>query len=563
MQTPSTLSLQPAEQPTAWWILIPALILLIAPVVTVSEIAAHTRVDVVDDQLFGFFGWRIAHGAVVYRDVWDNKPPGIYWTNALGFVLGRDSYAGVIGLCVLAVTVQLVSFFVVAATVYTRGAAAIGTVLAAFFFTHGFFQGGTNRTETFLMACELTAMAFYFRGFVRDRWWKWYLAGMCAGCAFLYKQVGLAAWGTMGLHTIILVVLGDLPWRSGLRRCLLLAGGMLTPVAASVAVIAWQGAAQDAWFAIFAFNRAYFEEGNSSLTTLKLNRFQLREHFRVALLLPMLMSTAALIHAFLWRVRPKERPEDVAARIGPAACPRYMLLFAIWFAVAYYGAAISPHYFRHYLLPTFPPLMLMSAYLVNVLRGEISITRRLQRRIWVTACFVAMGYFLADSLKWHIGEVSRTWVYRLVEQRQPEWEVIASAVRQLSGPDDRIQCFGYYPGVYLSARRINASRYATTEKLGQVPHTRAAEIIRRQLRDELEAAPPQLIVMSAGDYARVREAQPAGPGEDWLSWWLQEFLGSHYRMVHEVADCNVYIFRRLDGAKQTGRSVADDDTATR
>ena len=64
------------------------MVLLLVPIVTLSQLTAHNRVDVVDDQMFGYFGWRIAHGAVPYKDVWDNKPPGIYWINALGFLIG-------------------------------------------------------------------------------------------------------------------------------------------------------------------------------------------------------------------------------------------------------------------------------------------------------------------------------------------------------------------------------------------------------------------------------------------------------------------------------------------
>ena len=538
----------PADPPTRWAILIPAMTLLIAPILVISQIAAHMRVDVVDDQLFGYFGWRIAHGAVLYQDVWDNKPPGIYWTNALGFLLGGDHYAGVIVLCVLAVVASLTCFFLIANSVFSRGAAAVGTILAAFYFTHGFFQGGTNRTETFLMAFELAAVALYFRGFARDRWWKWYLAGICAGCAFLYKQVGLAAWGTMGLHTIILVLVRDLRWQTGLKRCLLLAGGMLTPVVAAALVIVARGAAGPAWFAIVTFNHAYFTEGNSSFKTLDLNDYRLRTHIRVALLLPVLMSIASLIHAVLWRLRPQFRPADVLPRVRKTepGCPRYMLFFSIWYAAAYYGAAVSPHYFRHYLLPTMPPLMLLSAYLVNVLRAELSLTKRLQQRIWVTACFVAMGYFAVDSVRWHISAISKVWVYRYLEHRQPEWEVIGEAVKQLSTPAEHIQCLGYMPGVYLYARRINASRYVTTEKLGQVPHSEEAKIIRRQLRDQLEADRPALMVMSDNDYAMVQEAGPPGDDPDWLSWWLQGFLREHYRRALEVTECNVMIFRRRD-----------------
>ena len=540
------------EERTPWPILITVMVLLILPVIVLSQIGAHNRIDVVDDQMFGYFGWRIANGAVAYKDVWDNKPPGIYWTNALGFLIGGGSYGGVIALCVLAVSVQLVAFFVITSSLFFRGAAALATILASFYFTHAFFQGATNRTETFLMAFELVAVAFYVRGYARAAWWKWLAAGVCCGCAVLYKQVGLAAWGSMGLHIIILVLLGDLPWREGLKRCLLLAGGMLAIVAVAIGVIVAQGAAEQAYFAIFSFNRAYFRTADSRFFDTFLNRYFLTQYIGTSLLLPVLMAIASLIHSFLWFLRPWFNPLDIKQRIsalGPA-CPRYMLLFAIWYAVSFYGAAVSPHRFRHYLLPTLPPLMLMAGYLISVLRTEISLTRRLQQRIWVTACFVAMGYFSLGSLTWQWEELSKIWLYRLDEGKQAVWEAVGDAAAQLTEPEDRIQCLGYLPGVYLRARRVNASRYTTTEKLGQVWDTPEGDIIRHELRDQLEADPPALMIITAGDWDAIRTTEPVAGHPDWLGPWLREFMAAHYEEATEVVEFNVFIFRRTDGITQ-------------
>jgi hypothetical protein len=552
---PASASAVPIGQPTRWPILIVTMLLLIAPIVTLSQIVAHSRVDVVDDQLFGYFGWRIAHGAVPYKDVWDNKPPGIYWINALGFLIGADSYGGVVFLCVAAVTAALAAFFVIATSVYFRGAAGVATVLASFYLTHAFFQGATNRTETFLMAFELIAVALYFRGFARDRWWKWLLAGVCCGCAVLFKQVGLAAWGALGLHTIILVIMRDLGWRDGLRRCLLLLGGLLVVVAAATGVILAQGAAEYAYFAVFTFNRAYFANADTSLTEIFHNRYFLQEYIGTALLLPVLLAFAALIHSFFWWLRPRFRPTEIEQQVRALrpVCPRYMLLLVIWYLIAFYGAIVSPHRFQHYLLPTLPPLLLIGAYFISFLRSEINLTRRLQQRIWVTGCFVAMGYFALGSLQWQWEGISRVWLYRLVEGKPAIWEAVGDAVARLSAPTDRIQCLGYLPGVYLQARRQNAARYTTTEKIGQVKHTPEAEIIRKQLTAQLAARPPELMVMTDGDYDLIYDPRPEEGTVDWLADWLREFLESNYEQVLEVTEFNVFIFQRKDLAR---RSVA-------
>ena len=189
-------------------------------------------------------------------------------------------------------------------------------------------------------------------------------------------------------------------------------------------------------------------------------------------------------------------------------------------------------------------MMLLSGYLINILRGELNLLKRLQQRIWVTACFVAMGYFALQSLHWHIEAISRVWVYRFLESKQADWEYVAEAVQRMTEPDDTIQCLGYWPGVYLHARRPNASRYITTEKIGQAPNSAEADIIRKELTDQLAAHPPKLIIINADEYQDVLEEKPPPECKEWLGWWLQGFLRENYDIAFEVTECNVLILER-------------------
>ena len=538
-------SLAPARsEGTALWLLIVVMVVIIAPLIALSQIIAYWRTDVVDDQMFGYYGWRILHGATVYLDVWDNKPPGIYWINALGLLLGHDTYLGVIGLCVAALVMAHVTFFVIAASVYSRGAAALTTILLSFFLTHAYYTGGTTRTETFLVMFELLAVAFYLRGFARDRWWKWYVAGLLCGLAFLFKQVGLAAWGCMGLHTIALVVVRELPWRTGLKRCLLLLVGAATSVGTAAAVLAWQGALGAAFFAVFEFNRAYFATRASRFPYNLATWSLLRDHVKPILLLPLLMAAAAAIHAFLWWLRPKYRPPEIeqTLRAQQPVCSLPVFLFGTWFLAALYGAMVSPHGFRHYLVPTIPPLMLLAGYLVNVLRAEARLLRRLQQRAWVTAAFVIMAYFSWEALVRQFEEVSKVVVFRIEQHEPAEWETVGDAVAGWTRPTDRIQCFGYMPGVYLRARRLNATRFTTTEKVGQV--RAEARFVVDEMEAKLRADPPAVLVLSAGDYLWMKNGDRLGqPSAFTLAPWIDQ----HYRLVQEIPKFgNIYIFKRTD-----------------
>lgn len=538
-----------AGTPLGWQIAV--MVLVITPLIALSQIIAVWRTDVVDDQMFAYYGWRIAHGATVYLDVWDNKPPGIYWINAVGMLVGGGSYYGVIAMCVLALIVAHAAFFVAAAAVYSRGAAALTTILLGFYLMHADFTGGTNRTETFLVACELVAVAFYLRGWVRGRWWTWYAAGLFAGLAFLFKQVGLAVWGCMGLHLVALVVLRQLPWRTGLGRAVLLCLGVATTVGAAAAYLAGQGALYEAYFATFTFNRAYFATGDSRFPYNYVTGYLLKNHFKPVMLLPTLMAVAGVIHAFLWWLRPDLRPAEIATRLRApkSTCPLHVPLFVAWFLVALYGALLSPHGFRHYLVPTIPPLLLLAGYLIHVLRAETTLLRRLQQRAWVAAAFVIMAYFAGEAARWQFTAVSKVWVTRIDPwltgtgtYDAAHWEVVGQAVKRHTGPGDRIHCWGYMPGVYLEARRINACRFTTTEKLGHVGGS--AAFILHELEDTLRAQPPTVITIQAADYLWLHGRRlRALPSDATLGPWLDE----NYQLVEEIPQFEtVLVFKRRD-----------------
>jgi hypothetical protein len=54
-----------------------------------------TELPTRDYGIFVYIGEQITHGKLPYRDVWDNKPPGIFYLNAIALWIGRGSRWGV------------------------------------------------------------------------------------------------------------------------------------------------------------------------------------------------------------------------------------------------------------------------------------------------------------------------------------------------------------------------------------------------------------------------------------------------------------------------------------
>jgi len=136
---------------------------LIAILFGVGQTAAHLRTDETDCWLFAYYADQMLQGRQLYGELWDNKPPGIFWINALGLQLG-GGYGGVIALCVLASAVALGVFFLIARKWYGCTPAIIGTVLASLYLSHQMYRGGTNRPETFVVLFDLAAVFWYQRG---------------------------------------------------------------------------------------------------------------------------------------------------------------------------------------------------------------------------------------------------------------------------------------------------------------------------------------------------------------------------------------------------------------
>ena len=51
-----------------------------------------------DSGVFLYMAWRLLSGDIPYRDVWDHKPPLIYFVDALGLALAPDSLWGIWGI---------------------------------------------------------------------------------------------------------------------------------------------------------------------------------------------------------------------------------------------------------------------------------------------------------------------------------------------------------------------------------------------------------------------------------------------------------------------------------
>ncbi len=207
-----------------------------------------------DPGAFLYIGQQLLHGQRLYADLFDDKPPMIFWTNALGLWLSAGSTWGVWALEVLSLCAAvLFAFFLLAGA---SGYLPALLALAAFTGNYLRFLLGGNFTEEFALPFQFLILVSVLPASLEKRLtWRAFLAGAAWGVVFFYKQnlfgIGLAA----GAY---LLLSGVMYWKRGrLWDVLWYAGGFLAVAALVGGFFLVQGTLWEFWDATFLSNFAY------------------------------------------------------------------------------------------------------------------------------------------------------------------------------------------------------------------------------------------------------------------------------------------------------------------
>jgi len=151
-----------------------------------------------DSSLFLYVARRVQEGGVPYRDVWDHKPPLIYYLDVIGVTLADRGIPGV-------AVVEFASMFVAAVVGFWALHRTLGLVPALFGVVAwttaiAVMLDGGNRPEEYAIPLQFGAIALYLAerrsGPAR---WRWTLVGITAAFALMLKPTLLGMWAAIYL----------------------------------------------------------------------------------------------------------------------------------------------------------------------------------------------------------------------------------------------------------------------------------------------------------------------------------------------------------------------------
>ncbi len=222
-----------------------------------------------DSGIFLYFGAQILRGRLPFVDLWDHKPPLVFYLNALGLFLGGLAAPGEPRWGVWAVELAALLAACLFAFAFLRryfgtwpALLAVTGLLANLAFV---IEGG-NLTEEYALAFQFAAIYLFTRfqndprpGWRADSTKPMVLAGAAIGCAFLLKQTLIGTGLAMGIYLVAVAVFNRARqvWAALARAAAGFAAGFACVVLSSVIYFALRGGLASYWDVAFGYNFLY------------------------------------------------------------------------------------------------------------------------------------------------------------------------------------------------------------------------------------------------------------------------------------------------------------------
>jgi 4-amino-4-deoxy-L-arabinose transferase-like glycosyltransferase len=464
------------------------------------------RADDVDGSWYLLLGREVAHGSRPYMDVWDIKPPGIFWINAaiVGAVGTNGQGVKLVG--GLAAAASVVLLVVITRRLHSgRFACTVALLGAVYLFLYP-FRVGSNRPETYIVVADLACAAIALRGLQPGARLGWlFAAGGVAGASFLFKQTGLA---------MALAVAGWLTWRlcdnAASRRDTLVrlgffAAGWFIVVGIAAAILAIQGSAAAAFDAVFVFPMHHRHVNHSWAAT---SRWLQQAGRDVRPLIA--LAGVALVYHSIGRLRRTAAAEsEFSDRVT---------FPADWLAAALVLAVISPLGRDWYLAPALAPLILLALEGLRCSGRLVHSAWRSESRLGIAVSgvgVVMLAHWGYEGVRAQLAAAHRAQRQRVHAEAESSTAQLAEAIVRHSRADDTLFVFGYRPDVYLRTNRRMGIRFAGTQEATTWADPRNDLLPR--IFAELRAKPPGVLVGDPpdADPARAEEAERAA---DFAAW---------------------------------------------
>lgn len=434
------------------------LVLLILLATTLLALPAITYPLGRDQGEFATIARGLLNGRVPYLELWNPKPPAVFYVYALAMSLFGQTEAALRSLDFAIVPLTAAALYLLGRRIAGRPTGLwAALIFPVFYFTETFWTL-TQNDGIVLLPMTMAVLGLVQAADPTDspRALRWaFLTGVLAGIVFWFKYpfvlfTGLLVLGYLGLRW----PLNRADLRPILAFVIGLAALLLLPALALIGLGAWpefiRSAQVTASYTALTFNPADFRD---LMTTALGFRWS---HWGLLFILAGIGLVAAA----------RIKPQPGSPQSGRSSCPLAFVMLWLLFTIAI--MLVQAKGYDYHWLPMLPPLALLAASALHQITRSIG-NPRVQTAFRLGAAAVLLGILVVGiwpkTWRYLTGQEDRlTYASRFTAGAAEEFKAdeslkVAALLRERVVPGDSLYIWGFRPEIYYLSRLNPATRF--------------------------------------------------------------------------------------------------------
>jgi len=513
-------SIKNAHKPTPtvkWRYLSPLVLVILSSFIAIMRLYTYEEPVERDIGNHAVIGHEILHGRNLYSDLWDSKPPAIFFTYAVADALVGYGPGSVYFVGVAAAIITLLG-------AYWAGSAhggVPGGLWAAVFWTFIcsdlWLWANQPNTEVGMNACLVWAFALIVRANTKKlQIWRWLVVGGLFAIATLYKPVAITFAAFLSCFYLLVNICSSSDRKMAFFQICLTAAAGAAVWGAVFAYFAATDRFTIFYDTIFKYGRWYAKSRGGNIFENIRKGFSYEKLFsRYMKSTPVLVIfTVAGIILGLWK-----------------GSRRHWLLLLGFALAAPFAVALPGRFYGHYYQLWLGPLVVGTGWTLTTIgpRGKIGLT--MARGIIGAAGLIlllssVLPQYKISSDQWSVYKQGPQYIFS---------KQVAIEVDKLLEPDETFYVLGITPEMYFwSKRRPPTGVIWSTD---MVDNPLAEKHTARALED-LEREKPEMLIMNRL-YAQVPHDHPV---VTWVEKWYRPLPGNPYRGPLQFGDEQRFLF---------------------
>lgn len=488
-----------------------------------------------DSGLFLYAARVILNGGVLYRDIWDNKPPGIFYLNALGLWLGKDTSWGVWLIEFLFLTAATYISYVLLKKMWSTIPAIAGTLF--WLFSISSLVSGGNIMEIYPLLFNFLALYwFYLHSKAAQNWIYPLLIGATTSLNFLIRPNIIGVQAAIVLVWCLESILNR-RFVSLIKKICLFTAGLIIPFIVVFLYFSSLGTFITMIEASVLYNFSY-TGGNANLA------YSLGK--ATAFLGPTTWACLAMyLLIVVYSIKRLRKDENKAIPL---------LIILLW-PIEIVLSILSGRAYEHYFVSWAPPFALIAGYAFYILIDKTNLERfKNKLNIYGYWVFPTVAVFMMVLNIQVFLEYRRAFLDIFVDQKRV-YEIntpITDYIHDHTQADDSILVWGGQAGInYLAHRRLSTAYawyplYIDSPYTARMNETFLSDLVSHQpllIIDAYQDAPEDILSINP----EIRKEQLAS-GHSWLLLTnrtsnlqdVYQTIDTYYELKTNIAGYDVY-----------------------